>query len=218
MWRIGCTAALVLIVGIPIVASRYLPWWGTLLVIIGEIVGLRFLIPRLFALGIKRVFLGMFVTKSRVPQGAMVHVHAVELKQPQADRQTIIEPAGENLLAQREPEDADDVDAGKRLVQIEFTLTPKPRTSRMTHWEPAELLLVPFDSEIDMREDPTSNDAVAGQVKAVSLIGESGEEIDEFDKITGKARLRMIFACPSTLSGRVKFRYYFETFGDVMLP
>ena len=38
------------------------------------------------------------------------------------------------------------------------------------------------------------------------------------DKYTGPTRLRIVFACPPTLMGRVKFRYYFETFGDLVLP
>jgi hypothetical protein len=50
------------------------------------------------------------------------------------------------------------------------------------------------------------------------MVDEAGAEHEVEDKLTGPARLRAVFACPDALRGRVKFRYYFEAFGDLTLP
>jgi hypothetical protein len=87
----------------------------------------------------------------------------------------------------------------------------------MQFYEPDELLLVPFDAKTDMRTDPTADDS-AGTIRKCAVIDENGNETEDFDKITGRNRIRAIFKCPATLVGRAKLRYYFENFGDVMLP
>jgi len=44
------------------------------------------------------------------------------------------------------------------------------------------------------------------------------DELIEVDKVVGPTRLTIVFACPPQLRGRAKFRYYFETFGDLVVP
>jgi hypothetical protein len=221
MIRIGCLLAFVLIVGIPVVAAKFLPWWGTLLVILGEAFVLVLGGPKLVKYGFKRFALGLFQTKSRVLKDAGVHVHRVE-----ATTKPVREAASAAALP--DADDADDDEEAEspapaepdnnRYVLVEFTLTPQPNQSKMAYYDPSELMLIPFDAKVKMDEDPTSSGGAEANVDTLHLIDDAGGETTDFDKLTGRSHLRAVFACPPTLRGRVKFQYYFETFGDLLLP
>jgi hypothetical protein len=211
MFRYGCLLAVIVLVGLPVLASRFLPWWGICLVILAEGVGLVVIGPKLVAFGIKRFAIGLFKTKSQVLKGAAVHVHSVELTAKPVDENDALADQTENDEAEAgDVEPADD----SRYVLIDFTLTPMPGQSKMTHWEPDELMLVPFDLPNDAKED----DHVSASIVRMRMVDDGGNETEDFDKIVGPGRFKAIFACPNGLRGRVKFRYYFEGFGDVMLP
>jgi len=250
---LGCAAILVLMFAIPAIAAHYLPWWGVVIVLIAEVFVLLRAGPALIKYGFKRLFLGLFLTKSRVLKGATVQVHEVRLtprpvrrrqlaSQPDspdgqraeitaADGTVITTPVATDEPYQSDDEDADeetdmdddsdtddDTDSkNARFVLVDFTLTPAPGQNRMQHYEPSELLLVPIDAKISLTEDPTS-DGVSASAHDLTLIDESGAHTKDFDKLTGPAHLRITFQCPEALQGRVKFRYYFEAFGELALP
>ena len=250
MFRLGCAAILVLMFAIPAIAAHYLPWWGVILVLIAEVFVLLRVGPALVKYGFKRLFLGLFLTKSRVLKGATVEIHEVRMT-PRPVRRRELAAQGDAVGGQRaeitaadgtvvttpvatdEPEqsddedtdeetdddsDTDDPDSGNaRFVLVDFTLTPAPGQSRMQHYEPSELLLVPIDAKISLTEDPTS-DGVSASAHDLTLIDGSGAQTKDFDKLTGPSHLRITFQCPEALQGRVKFRYYFEAFGDLTLP
>jgi hypothetical protein len=250
MFRLGCAAILVLMFAIPAIAAHYLPWWGVLLVLIAEVFFLLKAGPALIKYGFKRLFLRLFLTKSRVLKGATVQVHEVSLTTRPVRRRRLDEPtespdqqrtevtaadgtiittpvADPESQATDDQEDAytdDDADSEEetdsknaRFVLVDFTLTPSPGQSRMQHYDPAELLLVPIDAKISLTEDPTS-DGVSASAHDLTLIDDAGAQIKDFDKLTGPSHLRITFQCPQALQGRVKFRYYFEAFGDLTLP
>lgn len=236
MIRLGCLLVVVILIAIPTVASHYLPWWGVPLVILVEGLLLLFTVPKLIGWGVKRFAIGLFMTKSRVLRGATVHIHEVRATTKPVRRvenapaleggggdviaDAITAADGTTVLSPRAsgddaaPEEKSD---GKRYVLIDFTLTPKPGSSKMQHYEPSELVLVPIGYVIELKEDPTSGGAEAS-VDEIKRVEESGAQEDGYDKYTGPGRYRAVFAVPPTLSGRVKFRYYFESFGDVTLP
>ena len=221
MFQLGCLAAvalLVVIVAIPAVASHYLPAWATLLVALVEGVVLVLAAPRLVAWFFKRFLFGIFISKSRVLRGATVAVHRVEPTTKPPRRGETPKPA-EDDDADEEEDEEDEEEADRRhYVLVEFTLTPRPATGRMRFYDTTEMMLVPFDSRVSLKEDPTSDDR-SGSVHEHHLVNDDdGSETSDFDKLTGPAHLRMIFACPPTLHGRVKFQYYFETFGDFTIP
>jgi hypothetical protein len=229
MLRIGCLFLLLLLIGIPAVSSRYMPWWGTVLVVLGEAVLLLFLGPKLAGFAIRRFALGLFMTKSKVLRGATVNVHSVEpAARPaghaagaNADEADPDSTADDDDDEEREDADAGvekDEDSPSYHVLVDFTITPKRGLSVMQYYDPSELMLAPFDHKVTFDEDPSDDDAGLASVQQLRLVGESGAETDDFDKITGPAHLRVIFACPLSLTGRAKFRYYFETFGDLMVP
>jgi len=218
-WKLGCLATFVLVIGAPVLASRYLPWWGTIMFLVAEGILLLWGVPKLFVFGAKRVAIGLFTTKSRVLRGAMCQVHEVRLTTPPVIRRELTgESAGTSDI-----QDSNNVTptmkttAGTRFILIDFTITPRPGQSRMTHYEPSELMLIPFDRKISLEKDPTDS-GDAGTLRQIRLVDDAGAETEELDKLTGPARYRAIFECPPTLTGRAKLQYYFETFGDLMLP
>jgi hypothetical protein len=211
MFRYGCLLAVIVLVGLPVLASRFLPWWGICLVILAEGIGLVVIGPKLVAFGIKRFAIGLFKTKSQVLKGAAVHVHSVEMTdKPVDETDALPDQSDDEDEESADSEPADDV----RYFLIDFTLTPMPGSSKMSHWEPDELMLVPFDLPSDAKED----DHLSASIVRMKMVDEAGNETEDFDKIVGPGRFKSVFACPSTLKGRVKFRYYFESLGDVMLP
>src|SRR5215471_14095153 len=70
---------LVLLIAGPIIAAHFLPWWGTLVLIVLELAFLIFAVPRLIKWGFKAVLIGVFKAKSAVLKGATAEVHAVRL-------------------------------------------------------------------------------------------------------------------------------------------
>ena len=231
MIRLGCLLALVLAIAVPAIASRYLPFWGTMLVVLAEGFLLVLIGPKLFGWAIKRFIMGMFRTKSRVLQGARVHIHEVRAVEKPQEREQFVEEA-RALPGEGEPEEADqdqdedeedeedeeEADGDHHHVFVDVTITPVGGTSKMSHWDPTELLLVPYDARISMDDGEDATDALSGSVDTIHLIDESGNKIEDFDKLVGPARLQIVFACPMTLHGRAKLRYYFEGIGDLHVP
>lgn len=198
-WKVGLMAGLALVIAIPIVASRLLPWWGTLLVLLVEVGLIVVLGPQLIRWGVTQVAMGVLVRKSRVLQGAGVEIHEVKA----VDRPEDAAPQGEPL------------EEHLRYVQAECTITPRPGASEMQFYEPGELLLVAYDAPVSEEEHPEEGEA--GTVAEVWVVDDAGGVQRDPGKVSGEARLRIVFACPARLSGRVKFRYYFEQFGDLVI-
>jgi hypothetical protein len=247
MLRIGCLIVLAVLIAIPVIAARFLPGWGVLLVVLAEAAALLYGTPKLIGFAAKRLAIGLFMTKSKVLRGAAVHVHDVRPTRKPISKATpalatdeVTEPTGASPPAQDDAAEAEPpanaqtaerpavatvtvtatataATAAERYVLVDFALTPSPGSSKMRFYEPSELLLVPIDAKIRMNEDPTS-DGQSASVSDIKVVDGAGNEQDGFDKYDQPLRFRATFACPPTLRGRVKFRYYFESFGDLLLP
>lgn len=222
MIRIGCFVIFVVTATIIAVSAAYLPWWGTLLVVIGLGATLCFVIPLLIKFGLTRFAKGLFETKSRVLRGARVDVHSIrwtekpELIDEYADDD---EPADDAFL----DEVSDEVAENLRYVLIEATIQPKPGQSQMAYYDPSEILLVPFDKQtamsmLEQEDEVEGEEAMEGVIASVALVRDDNVFTTDFDKLTDVNRLRFVFAVPQGLTGRVKFQYYFESLGDIQLP
>jgi hypothetical protein len=231
MIRFGCLTLVILFVAIPTIASRFLPWWGVLLLVLGQIVLLVRLLPVLLKLGAERFVKNLIKQKSNTLRGAMVHVHRVELAgsaepEPPSDRPLLIEPDGTPVEPEddEEPGGDDRLDAERtpplrgRLVLVEATITPaKASAGQLPWWDPSDLTLVPFDKRLEVGDAAGESDEAV--LQSVQQIDESGRVLENvFGKLAGPARLRMVFDVPPLLHGRAKLRYYFESLGEVMLP
>jgi hypothetical protein len=239
MLRLGCLLVLVILIAIPAVAGQYLPWWGTLLVVLGELAVLVLAGPKLVKWGIVGFAKKMFMTKSQVLRGATLVVHDCrEVPKPVAEedpefaaaereaREKVEAIAGPQD-AESDAEDADDEDDEEepeekppaRYVLVEFTLTPTATGGRMQHWDPDDLRLIPHGKKpASIDDDNKSDDSDEAHAHTMHLIADDGSATDDIGKIVGPARLRAVFGCPEVLRGAAKLRYYFEDIGRVELP
>jgi len=196
--------AFVAIVG---VSAMYLPWWGTAFVVIGLVVLAAKLIPVFVSRGLSDVMTKLFDTKSSVLRDAKVDVHTVEL----TERPAI--PVDDDF-----DDDADEPDPETtKYVLVEATITPGDPTGPMQHWEPGELRLVGFDHDTSLEALAEGLDD-GGDVMLAECVDSDGTADDDFDKVVGEHRLRIVFACPRSMTGRAKLQYYFEGIGDLKIP
>lgn len=195
---------LVLLVAV-VVAVKLLPWWALLgglvaLVVFGKLYGARLL---------RRVLVQPFLMKSRVLRGAQALVHDVRDEEP-PPVEVSVDAEADEPVAPEEP---------RRHVCIEVTITPTAQGGTFTHWEPGEMRLVPLEVR---REDPLADDsgdpeADISELGAIEVFEDGAWRKDEGEKFVGPMRVRFHVALVPGFE-RLKFRYYFEDFGELVLP
>src|SRR5688572_4753833 len=125
---VGFIAALV---ALPVLTAQLVPWWGTVLIIVGELVFLRYTLFRVLGL-----MFGIFTWVGlrvgvRGMRGASVVVHSVEVVPPPAPEQVVKPESGsvdEDPDEDEDPDDAPEPDpAGTRFVRVDCTVTPSPK-------------------------------------------------------------------------------------------
>ncbi len=215
---------MVIVIAIPVVAAQFLPWWGTLLVIVGEAGLLIFGTPRLIRFGAKRLAKRLFEAKSIVLRGAEVLVHDVqEVPKPESDPMyENHEPDGEDDDPDWQAYEAEREAQAARYVMVDCTITPRNATGVIQHWDPSDLQLCPYGKKTgfdwNQAEDDSTDDEDEGHIVEMTSVSADGDEADADDKFQGPQRLRLVFACPADLIGRAKLRYYFVSIGDLQLP
>lgn len=202
------------LVAILVAAVRYLPWWGILLTLAGEALalylGFKFAFQRLLT----AVFMIPFKAKGAVLKGATIEVHSIEAAEAP--------PA----LQDESPEDEDEdpksesprPPAPPRVYhRLDVTITPRPPTGRgFQFWEPGDLTLMPAKAEVSFESDDDNDDTADLAEVEVFQDGQFGP--NEGTKYFGPQRLRILFGLAPGAPERLKFRYYFETFGEFTMP
>ncbi len=188
---------LLVVVGAGAVAAiRLLPWWAFLATFAGVVLA----VPVLFRWALPRLLKAPFRAKGAVLRGATVRVHSAERTEAPA-----VGSSGED--------EAGAADRGPREhYRIEVTITPRPAEGPFRLWAPGELVLVGPGAKA---EEPEGDDA--GEVSALEIEQDGHFLPDEGMKYGGPQRLRFVAAVPPG-QRRLRFRYYFEIFGDVALP
>jgi len=98
---------------------------------------------------------------------------------------------------------------------IDVTITPRSNAGgAFKLWEASELVLLPASTVISRLED------MEGGIPVRLVKMWDGKEwgSDDPGKYEGAQRLRLLVAVKPEVERRMKFQYYFETFGDVQLP
>lgn len=194
MTKLTIVLLLIAIAATPIFASRFLPWWGALIVLVAEITVLLAFAPRLISAIVQKRLVAIFRQRSLALKDAAVEVHEV--------RQ--IEAGDCQPDASLEPADGEKV---SRHVQVDLTLTP----TGTQEYRPSEIGLVGAGASDE--EDANEPGAFALRVRLISQEGEH-----ECDQVSGPVRLRIVFGIPDDLGPEVRFRYFFEQFGEFRLP
>jgi hypothetical protein len=186
-----------------ILALRYLPWWGIVLLVISLALAGRFLGRYL----LRSLFMMPFKMKGQVLRRARAEVHSVEpTAAPAGTELALVDGQADEETMPPEPAPPRD------YYWIDVTITPTPTTGPFQFWEPGELLLVPIDAKASLDDDETY------QVGDVEVFHDGRFGPDEGMKYPGPQRLRVRVGLPVGSPRRWKFRYYFETFGEVVLP
>jgi hypothetical protein len=122
-------------------------------------------------------------------------------------REPVVDPVVDPVRADGRPP--------KTYWRVDATVTPRPGQSQMQHWEPGEMVLVPYRAKTDV--EALKADAGIAPV-AVEVFENGGWSPDEGGKYVGRVRVRYTFPLPlANEERRWKLRYYFEGLGDVRL-
>ena len=98
--------------------------------------------------------------------------------------------------------------------RIDATITPHSHAGETHDWEPLSIVLVPFGAKSDPRSIRQENALLPVDVEIFA----PGGVTNRLQKHRGALRVRYTFALPlSNQNGRWKFRYYFESLGDIRL-
>ena len=178
------------------ISVKYLPWWGLLLGAVALIVIGKFLIKRLFF----RLLVTPFKLKGAVLKAATVEVHSL------------------TAAAAPPPTEGEPADATPRTwYSLEVTIRPGGASTPFGAWEPGELRLVAPESVLDPSPDTLGGDDDTCEIKSVEVQQEGAFQPDDGMKLPGQQRLKLLIGVKPSAGG-LKFRYYFEEFGSVMLP
>jgi hypothetical protein len=203
--RFGCGVFLAVWVAVSALSVAYLPAWAAAVVV----AGFTLLAGFLFRGGMHRLVRTVFEAKGRTLRGAAVTAHEIEevdrpVGMPDADQ-------GPPVGYGHEP----------RYVLVDITVAPSSDAGSLAPWEPHELLLVPYHKQVSAGSSGAgqgdNSEGPRGSVRSAHLVAPDGTETEAPDQLNGEQRVRLVFACPARLRGRVKLQYYFESMGDLTL-
>ena len=241
---VGFIAALV---ALPVLTARLVPWWGTMLIIFGELVFLRYALFKILGL-----MFGIFTSVGlrmgvRGMRGARVDVHSVRVVPPPTPDQIVKSESGsvdedpdedpdESGSVDEDPDDAagddadddDDDDAsepdapGTRFVKVDCTVTPSPKMEAsdwpVKHYDAGSFTL--SSEGFAWPKFPPDDDATRTGVLAAAAVVEGGtaRPIAPDEQLLGSQRLELIFKCPPTLRGPAKLKFIVLPLATVEVP
>jgi hypothetical protein len=193
-----------------ILAFKFLPWY----VLVGLAVALVVGAPLVGRWLLFRLLMTPFRAKGAVLRGATVTVRAFEPARGPT-------PAERRALAYERQDDEDEgfrngereeSPIPRRYYRLVVTITPRPKVGGFQHWEPGELRLVlPWTRPMKADADG------ACKVEEVEIEENGVFQKDEGFKLHGEQTLRLRLGVRPGVE-RLVFQYYFEKFGDVILP
>jgi hypothetical protein len=100
---------------------------------------------------------------------------------------------------------------------VEVTITPSDPKGPFSLWEPGELRLVRPESVLRPYSNEPDDEDNACTITRIQIEDEGQWKDDEGMKYGGAHRLRLHLAAQHGVQ-KLKFRYYFEEFGNITLP
>lgn len=197
---------ILIVTALLVIAIKFLPWWGSLLLIVILLFGLRFGAGYLF----KQLMAMPFKAKGKVLAGATANVHGIRKVRPPI---RTLDPAAAN-----DPEEAQYLEDEQKDDQrfhwylMEITIIPNENNGQFTFWEPGELLFV------DMAAKPHDLEStVESKMDDYRIFMDGTFQKDDIGKHQGAQRIKFHVGLPPSLT-RFQLRYYFELFGQIALP
>ena len=209
MMLIGFIVALI---ALPVFTASLVPWWGTLLIILGELVFLRYTLFKILGLmfGIF-TWVGIRIGVSGM-RGAKVDVHSVRVVPPPGPDEVVRSESGSvDLDPEAEDEPPEPDPAGTRFVRVECTVTPSPKVAASNwpakHYDAGSFTISSQGfawPKFPPEDDPTRTGVLAA---AATVDGETVTPIAADQQILGSQRLALTFKCPPTLKGPAKLKF-----------
>jgi len=185
-----------------ILAIKFLPWWALLAGVVAMVPIGKWVLKR----ALVGLFTAPFKMKGAALKGAAVLVHSLTPTQ---------KPAAE-VSAEAESNGAGDRPT-RRYFWLDVTVQPAERSEGFQSWEPGELRLVKPESRLNPHDPGADDGDDACEVERLEVEQEGTFQEDEGWKLPGPQRLRLLLAVEPGVSW-LKFRYYFEEFGEVRVP
>lgn len=193
-----------------ILAFKFLPWWALIGLAVLFFLSLKFLGGWLFG----KLLALPFKAKGAVLKNAQAEVHSITRAPAPEPKKAAAEmsSAGGEESEQGEEEDELDEEEGveRQYYLLEVTITPRASSGSFTHWEPGELLLVLPETK------PVDSDN-ACSIRQIEIHEDGNYKPDTGYKFAGPLRLRMLLGVKPEIR-RLRFKYYFEIFGEVQIP
>jgi len=223
MFRLIALIALVLL----FLAFRYLPWW----VLLGCVVLILLLWRFVFGWVLGSLFMAPLRNMGKVLRDATVDVHSVRPTEPPATASSAPELGRletthldeSEFLAVAERADAHpEPDVPRNWFEIDITVTPRPSSEgKFPYWDMEGLQLIKPGSSLKDEDDSCQVKSVQPIREGVVLLDpgqtDATAEQEDYCKVTGPHRLKMVIGVKPDVRELV-FRYFFETFGKVVLP
>jgi hypothetical protein len=220
--------SLLVFVIITVAAFVYLEWWQAMLVMAlvtgGIMLGLK-LILRSFGNMLGQAMIKAFEVKAAVMAGAKADVHSVTAAPAPPPKPVDEEDDREDDEADYDDSDDDDDEPETPRVlawyRIDVTITPGPSEGSMRHWDVGDLVVVDHAAKplsFNLIDDDDADDPGEGfHFEEVQILEDGELRTDDEGKYEGAKRLNVLVGVPPELH-ELKFRYYTEQFGRVVLP
>ncbi len=215
--------AVIVVAAIITLSLVYLPWWGTLLVLLGLLIVLAMSFKWIATKMLERGAMALFDMKSKVLRGAQAQVHGVKAAQPPERAENADDDDDDD-------DEAETMDLGKdggsvtipitrEYYAVEVTITPMPVSGKtLGMWDVDDLLMVPYDMKVTRSPDSEPDDETCN-IEQVRIHHEGTYQELDGPKLQGPQRLEFLIGVkPGVKNKRLKFRYYFEAFGEIQLP
>lgn len=212
-------AVLAALIVIPIVTAPFVPWWGTLLIIFGELIFLRYTLFRILGM-MFAVFVSVGLRLGTMSmRGAKVAVHGV-----------MIVPKPELALAPKLNTGSVDLEEheagvlepdaeGTRYVKLDCTIAPAANAAGpVRHFEAGGFKLSSEGFALP-KFPPTDDAAKTGEVFCAAVVKDGvSTPVPLDEQLVGSQRLELVFKCPATLTGRVKLKFIVLKLAEIVVP
>ena len=163
----------------------------------------KFGLKILFGAALKSLLSIPFKMKGKALDGATAELHGFEWAEKPKDAD-----AGDDEDEPRK------VKGPLRYAWLDVIITPQPRSSGFTHWEPGEIMIAPGTLKIRKLDDMDK----CFRIYDIKIIADDGQEQeDEGFKLGGQQRLKMLAEFPANAES-LRFFYYGYGFGDLPVP
>lgn len=205
---------------VPAIAAAHLPWWGTALVVVAELIVLRYTLFRFLGFCFATfVWVGLRLGTAGM-RGTTVVVHAVDVVPPPEPGAIARRESGS---VDEEPDETLELDPpGTRSVRVELTVTPPARleTSNwpIKHYDAGSFHLT--SQRFAWPTFPPAEDASRTAHLAAAAVVDEGiaTPIAADAQLRGRQRLALTFKVPPTLRGRASLTFVVLKLAEVALP